>query len=161
MSYPEEQFDDVRRLLRCKRYEQPPPAYYNAFSDTVIARLEAEETTANSSWWSRLVERFDAKPVVVCAYGVAASGLLFFGFSLSQAFESELAANAAMSGPWLATTPGSSILFPQVNQVAPSEAPAGFLLAGPRSLFRENSAHSLGPAGSLHVQPASYMMHAP
>jgi hypothetical protein len=149
MSYPEDQFDEVRRLLGCKRYEKPPPGYFNSFSARVVARIEAEEAVVGSSWWSWLVDRFDAKPVLVCAYGLAVSSLLFFGFRLSQAFEAEAAGTSTLTGPWLAVTPASPIFY-DLNW----DTSAGSLLAsGPRQDLKTDS---LLPGGSLRIQPATY-----
>src|SRR5258708_4374558 len=111
MNHPEDQFQDVRRVLRCKRYEQPPPGYFNSFSDQIISRIETEDAMVYGSWWSWLMDRFDAKPVLVCAYGLAVSSLLFMGFRLSQVFDAEVSANPTLSGPLLATTPPSSLFL--------------------------------------------------
>src|SRR5512144_2162711 len=113
MSHLDENHDQLRKLLGCKRYEQPPPGYFLSFSDKVIARIQADEAVEYSSWWTWLVERFDAKPVLVCAYGLAVSGLLFMGFRLSQVFEAELSSAPTVAGPWLASTPASPLLFSQ------------------------------------------------
>ncbi len=159
MRVPEERFDDVRRLLGCKRFERPPPGYFNSFSARVIARLERAEAEPSVSWWSWLVERFDAKPVLVCAYGLAVSSLLFFGFSLSQVFEAEAAATSAFGGPWLAATPGASILFSQNSTEDSSWDPSmgpGLLMPAPRQALRVAPADLLLPSNALRVQPASY-----
>jgi hypothetical protein len=102
--------DPVQRLLACKRYEQPPPGYFLSFSEKVLARIEAEEASVHSSWWGWFVAKFDARPVVVCAYGVAVSSMLFVGFSLSAIFEAEISA-APTSGSWLAGAPPSPLLL--------------------------------------------------
>jgi hypothetical protein len=159
MSDPEEQFDDVRRLLGCKRFERPPPGYFSSFSAGVIARIERAEANPSVSWWSWLVERFDAKPVLVCAYGLAVSSLLFFGFSLSQVFEAEAAATSAFGGPWLAATPGASILFSQNSTDDASWDPSvgtGVLIRAPKQALRVEPADLLLPSNGLRVQPASY-----
>ena len=159
MSYPKDDFDDVRRLLACKRYEQPPPGYFNSFSAKVIDQIEAEESAEYSSWWSWLVDRFDAKPVLVCAYGLAVSGLLFLGFRMSQAFEAEITVDPALSGPWLATTPASPISdSQQFNQTASLDAAAEFLVPTPKMVFAGEPTHLLFPAGSFRLQPVSYRM---
>ncbi|MBM3839981.1 MAG: hypothetical protein FJ398_18830 [Verrucomicrobia bacterium] len=111
MSSPNQEFTKLEKLLACKRYEQPPPGYFDNLRDKVMSRLEAEDMVEYSSWWHWLIEKFDARPVLVCAYGVAISGLLLGGFRLSQVFESEVAATSIFSSPWLAVTPGSSSAY--------------------------------------------------
>src|SRR4051794_35281232 len=98
-------FDPLRRLLGCKRYEQPPPGYFISFSDKVLARIEADDELEPASWWDWFVNRFDAKPVLVGMYGLAVSSLLFLGFRLSQVFDADLSASPALGGPWLAAAP--------------------------------------------------------
>jgi len=160
MSRPENQFTELQKLLGCKRYEQPPPGYFLSFSDKVLARLEAEEARTAASWWSCLINRFDAKPVLVCAYSMAVSGLLFMGFRLSQVFESELAGAPALGGPWLAATPTSPILSSQAF------AHAGFLgttesssLSLARWSYREEPNQLFFPAAKLPFQSGGFLPH--
>jgi hypothetical protein len=160
MSDPEDQFDDVRTLARWKRFEQPPPGYFNSFSAKVITRIQAQEAAEYSSWWSWFVDRFDAKPVLVCVYGLAVSGLLFFGFRLSQVFQAGVEANPAVSGPWLATTPGSPVLFPHdFIRTSSWGASAGMaaLLDPPTPALRAEPAQQLFPGGP-HIQSTSYQL---
>jgi hypothetical protein len=157
----DENFDAVRKLLRCKRYEQPPPGYFLSFSDKVLARIEADDVAQYSSWWSWLVNRFDAKPVLVCVYGLAVSGLLLMGFRLSHVFEAELNAAPVPGGPWLAATPASPMLSWQgIGETTWIAGAAG--LARARWNFRDNAEyHGQGlPAGSLQVQPAGLFQTA-
>ncbi len=141
-------FEPLLRLLACKRHEQPPPGYFDSFSRKVIVRLEADDLSEHSTWWEWIVARFDAKPVLACAYGIAISGLLLTGFRLSQVFENELAATQLMSGPVLAATPDPNTVVPgeflqthfahpaglvsmsSINPVLRSEAPAFHLMGG-------------------------------
>ncbi len=108
-----EEMEPIVKLLAWKRHEQPPPGYFQRFPSRLRTRLEAERTIEeeSSSWWSWLVDRFDAKPVLACAYALSVSGLLLAGFSVSRAFEKELAATPVMGGPWLAATPAPAPLF--------------------------------------------------
>ena len=57
-----EEFDELRKLLVLKRHEQPPPGFFNHFSDKVIGRIEAEGLFRRASWWQRLFPSLDAKP---------------------------------------------------------------------------------------------------
>ena len=113
MSSPNEEFAQLRKLLSLKKYEQPPPGHHDYLRRKVMRHLEAEELSEYSSWWHWLIQKFDARPVLVCAYGVAVSGLLLAGFRVSQVFENEVAATPVFSGPWLALTPSSNAWFPE------------------------------------------------
>ena len=137
MSRPDPNFTDVCRLLRAKKYEQPPPGYFNSFADKVIARIEAEEAIEYSSWWNWVVNRFDAKPVLVCAYGLAVSGLLFAGFRLSRAFEAEMAKAPSVGGPWLAATPSSPFLVREYDTVVYGRIAPASLTSDSRSSFKD------------------------
>ncbi len=152
-------FDDVRRLLRCKQYEQPPPGYFSSFSDKIIARIEAEQATPYSSWWSWFVDRFDAKPVLVCAYGLAVSSLLFMGFRLAQVFDADTSADPALNGAWLALTPGSPLSLAQTfgpdNLAQESELSLGWNPAH-RSLPGDKAGYPFLPERALRVQPVIF-----
>lgn len=158
MSSPD--FSKLKQLLACKRYEQPPPGFFNRFSGRVLARIEAEEwneLTEYSSWWQWVVEKFDAKPVVACVYGLTISGLLLAGFRLSEIFETETAATSAHSLPWLATTPASQILVPaDWNQPNLFDYNPGALVPSVHQVFGSSSA-ALGPIShTLPVQPIGF-----
>ena len=157
MSSSRNDFTNLKRLLPCKRYEQPTPDFFNDFSTQVISRLEADEFVEYSSWWQWLVNKFDAKPVVACLYALSVSGLLLAGFRLSQVFENEVAATPVLGSPWLAATPPSTSIWP-------SEAGQSTLLdiSGSPISLGANAIFGAEPAGLLlnedrrfRVQPAS------
>src|SRR3954471_17915869 len=102
----DENFDKLRTLLTLKNHEQPPAGYFNRLPGKILARIEASELAAESSWWAWLGERFDARPILACAYGFTISGLLLMGFRLSQALEADAGVDAAQNfgGGWLAAT---------------------------------------------------------
>jgi hypothetical protein len=124
--------DPLLKLLVCKKYEQPPPGYFAAFPEKVLAGIQAEGMHAPSSWWTPFKARLDVRPVLVGAYGVAVSGLLFFGFSLSEAFEAEMSAamNFVPEGVVWETANSSTPLVASVDQAQSSpieHTPAAFL----------------------------------
>src|ERR1051325_7293656 len=75
MSASPEEFDSVQKLVRLKRYEQPPPRYFNEFSDRIVSRIEAGE--GRGSWWEKF--GFDLRPAFAAAAGMFACGLVVYG----------------------------------------------------------------------------------
>jgi hypothetical protein len=95
MSPIPDDFEQLRRVLALKRYEQPPPAYFHNFSRQVIVRIEAGELgdPVAASFWSfsggsflqRVWATLDARPVLAGAFGVAVCGFFVVGALLSDA----------------------------------------------------------------------------
>ena len=76
-----EEFEQLRKLLALKRYEQPYPRYFNTFSQQVLARIQAgERGSERSSWLNRLWAALESKPVLAGSLGLAACVLLIGGF---------------------------------------------------------------------------------
>jgi hypothetical protein len=113
MNPDSENFDLLRKLLRLKRYEQPPPGYFNRFSSQVMARIEAGESGdqvgLDYSWWQRFLSMFDVKPVFAGAFGMAVCALLVSGIVSSE--------HAAANSPVMASSP-SGVSVPAGGQVA-------------------------------------------
>ena len=90
MKPEQENFDQLCRLLKLKRYEQPPPRYFNDFSSRVIARVRAGEAGGREaaldggSWLVRLWSLIEAKPMLPGAIGVAICAVLVFGAVLTE-----------------------------------------------------------------------------
>lgn len=97
MNPEQDNFQALQRLLALKRYEQPPPGYFDRFSVQVIARLRAGERSAPDSFgeWLSLqaagFQRFwtalETKPVFAGALGAGVCGLLLAGILYSQSVE--------------------------------------------------------------------------
>jgi hypothetical protein len=94
MNADPENFEDLRRLLKLKRYEQPPPGYFNHFSSTVIARIEAgergepdsvmERLFGHAGWWQQLGDSLQSRPGFAGAFGAIACTLLISGIVYSE-----------------------------------------------------------------------------
>ena len=156
MNPSQDEFEQLRRVLVIKRYESPPPGYFNHFSDRVIARIESDALVIEHSWWQRLVLSFDAKPIVACAYSVGVGGLLFVGMSVVQVLEQEHAEAAPPNSageawaalplrPARAQMAGSQIPLAETSATASSINPV--ISAGaPSFLFAPPSANTAQPA---------------
>lgn len=72
MDSSRDNFETLQKLLRLKRYEQPPPRYFNEFSGNVIAKIRAG--AARPRWWERF--GFDLRPVLSLGAGALACGVL-------------------------------------------------------------------------------------
>jgi hypothetical protein len=107
-------FEQLRKLLALKKYEQPPPGYFDQLSARIINRIESVEMGRNTLW-ERLGFAFGSKPAFVCALGVVVCGLFCIGIlSTLQG----TTANAVASAPQLAF--GSESALPMMS--APEEA---------------------------------------
>jgi hypothetical protein len=108
MMNDDQDFDKLRTLLTLKNHEQPPPGYFNRLPGKILARIEASELASQSTWWDWFVARFDARPILACAYGFTISGLLLMGFRLSQVLQADAKAETgapSFGGGWLAAAP--------------------------------------------------------
>ncbi len=115
----------MEKLLRLKRYEQPPPRYFSEFSNRVISRIEKGE--GRSSWWERL--GFDLRPALAAGAGVVACGLIVYGVATTDGVEA--GATAGFSVPMEITTAASvdsqpRFAIPEQTASANSTNPVGF-----------------------------------
>ncbi len=94
MSHEPESFDALRRLIALKHHEQPPPGYFQHFSDQVILRIRNGERGAEATflgrlfegapWLERLCTGFTTSPTLAGAFGLALCGLLVAGVVYSS-----------------------------------------------------------------------------
>jgi hypothetical protein len=82
MSQPPEEFDEIRRLLTLKRYEAPPPGYFDRFAGQVMARIEAEQRTAAEPWWNPLLASLGWQRFLAAANLAALAGVAIIGVTL-------------------------------------------------------------------------------
>lgn len=150
MSTAPEDFEKLRKLLKLKRHEQPPPGYFNNFSRQIIARLEAEGQasranilSAEAPWARKLVRMLETNPMFAGAFGVAICSLLIFGITSFQYVDRTSVAimseDANATSPTLLSKSGSDTFSPSINPMFSTNIPG---------------ASSLG-ALSLSAQPNS------
>jgi hypothetical protein len=106
MNGDEKNFEPLRRLLALKRYEQPPPRYFNDFSQQVLGRIRAgdkgqagtERWFWEVAWLQRLWGTFETNPVLAGAFGAAICALLVSGVIYSETAAPAPVALFAMPG---------------------------------------------------------------
>jgi hypothetical protein len=149
MSQDTENFEQLRRLLKLKRYEQPPPRYFNDFSGQVIARIErgdrgdgralAGRMLWEAPWLQRIWGAFEAKPVLAGAFGLAICTTLITGVIYSERTDLQP----------VAVITESSISSPAGIQSAMAENNAGLINAAAVEGSSTNPIAALQTGGTL------------
>ena len=162
MNPDSEVFEELRRLLVLKRYEQPPPGYFDRFPEEVIARirqLESAEGLANLHpplpWLQRLWNALEAKVVFPTAFGAAVCSVLILGLMRSSVLQaSPVHITERLDGtPYSADTRPMGIKV--VERSAPESSTTGVLPNPPAAgMFRRlHEPLHLGGASSHLLLP--------
>ena len=156
MTNDDQNFDKLRTLLSLKNHEQPPPGYFNRLPGKILARIEASELASQSTWWDWLVDRFDARPILACAYGFTISGLLLMGFRLSQVLQADARAESGspLAGGWLAAAPDPITAQPGPFLQSQFQNPAGLATFSSAEPFVEPNPRPASAGGIF--QPVNY-----
>jgi hypothetical protein len=85
-----ENFDQLRTLLKLKRYEQAPPGYFNSLPGRIIVRIEREGSLAHQSWFARLRLVLSENPITSGIFAVC--GILMVVIGNSQYLDQYVAA---------------------------------------------------------------------
>jgi hypothetical protein len=154
MNESENNFKELKRLLKLKRHELPPPGFFNNFSDEVIARIrEGEGSSAGSvvgqlnehaPWLVRFLRIFEAKPAIIGGFATSLCLLLLFGVVLAERSE---------SGPQNFMTASSGQADAAVSSPALA-APATPEFAAADGGIAISTNSSLQPVASLFGQPS-------
>jgi hypothetical protein len=156
MSDKNNNFDDLKKLLKLKRHEIPPPGYFNNFSGDVIGRIRAgesggpaslfEQLQSDSPLLATLLSIFHARPGIVG--GLATSVCLLLLVSVLIADHSDQAAPDMPQGFAQAAQPSDSVAD---NNQASSPAPGASLAvaSGGGISVSSNPVVSLQPVATL------------
>ncbi len=74
----EEQFKQLKKLLALKRYEQPPPGYFDRLPRQIISAIEVEQTRSES-WMLRIWSTLQRQPAFAGVFGAAMCALVIGG----------------------------------------------------------------------------------
>jgi hypothetical protein len=134
-------FEGLRRLLVLKRYEQPPPGYFDRFPGEVIARIQEYENEASIGldvpWLRRLWNALEYRAVLPAAFGAAVCSVLVLGLVRSSGVHSWPVAIERLGGTPYA--PGSRLVgMPVAARTAFESSTAGVLPDQPAvGIFRD------------------------
>jgi hypothetical protein len=158
MNTGNEDFEKLRKLLKLKRHEQPPPGYFAGFPDHVMARLEADGEEArdagklvDSPWLRKFLRMLDANPFLAGALGTLICASLIAGIMFSQQGDDRAAIGPAAIGVEYASAPMEQ---PAQTVASDSLHPAGSFVFGTNA-----SSPSLSDFGA-QLQPASFAVPA-
>lgn len=156
MSDKNNNFDDLKKLLKLKRHEVPPPGYFNHFSGDVMGRIRAgesggatsvfEQLQSDSPLLATLLSIFQARPGIVG--GLATSVCLLLLVSVLIADRSDQAAPDMPQGFAQAAQASGAIAD---NNQASSPAPGVSLVAAGEGgiTVSSNPVVSLQPVATL------------
>jgi hypothetical protein len=107
MNENQQNFDDLKRLLKLKRHEIPPPGYFNNFSDRVVDRIRAGEAVAGNSFVERLevhapwllnfIRSFESRPGMVGGFATSLCLLLILGVVFAEYSEKQAQAKFSLT----------------------------------------------------------------
>jgi len=153
MNQSENNFQELKKLLKLKQHEIPPPGYFHTFSDQVVSRIRAGEGSGgqalteklhiNAPWLVSLLQVFETRPGLVGAFATCLCFLLVLGVVVADRSDTTPKDILAVSP---ATAPETS-----VASIAPPMMAAN---AGDESgiAVSTNPVISLQPAATLFGQ---------
>ena len=165
MSERGQNFDELKKLLKLKRHEVPPPGFFNQFSDEVVSRIRAGESRTAGSllerlndsapWLVNFLRFFEAKPGVVGGFATSLCLLMLFGVVLAERSE---------TGPkniFTATSEGQPVTAAATAPAAPEFASSSLTTEGGIAIGTNASlqpvATLFGQSGTASLfQPASF-----
>lgn len=148
-------FDQLKKLLKLKQHEVPPPGFFNDFSREVISRIEDNQVRSRGSLAERLEEQapwlvtflrlFEAKPGVVGGFATSLCLLLLFGVVLAERSET------GPQGPMFNTAAAEKPATQKTSPLAPAAELGGNLASNEGGIAISTNA-SLQPVATLFGQ---------
>ena len=142
----------IQKILALKRHEQPPPAFFNGFSNRVLDRIRTEPMP-RPTWRERLSVEFYGVPLYMSLAGVAVCGLLVVGMisSLRVKPPSNAVQADRSSDPLVTVQPTHSIVPP----------PHEVTLEGPKAKDSLNAVNGIGGNPRFESDPVRATVNGP
>ena len=157
MNQNENNFEQVKKLLKLKQHEIPPPGYFSSFSSEVILRIRAGEAAhsqslaerlqAEAGWFHRFLGIFESRPGVVGGFATSLCLLLLITVVFADHSDVSPGSLLTVSGP--VATAVDPIAPITTQQLVASVGSMGGIVAS------TNPVTSLQPVTTLFGQPAS------
>ncbi len=141
----------LQKLLALKRHEQPPPRFFNDFSDRVISHLHDPGSLGPAYWWQRLGMDLDLKLAVIYAFGLVVCGLFVLG--VTSAMQAEETGPVALAASENAPSPAAT--SPRVALLAGGGGTQRGIAGSTDPVISTPSASSPFNQFSLHAQRVS------
>jgi len=156
MSDNKNNFRDLKRLLKLKQHEIPPPGYFNHWSGDVISRIQAGETGRGHSFLEQIqsdspfaaafLHLFVSRPGIVGAFATSLCLLVLLGVLFADRSE-----------PGLPTS--GSPLFAQSEAAATEAGPT--LVASVDTLAAPDSGITVSTNPISSLQPVQTLFGSP
>jgi hypothetical protein len=163
MNQNENNFEDLKRLLKLKQHEVPPPGYFNAFSGHVVSRIRAgeaggsrsfmEQLESSAPWMVNFLRIFETRPGVIGGLATSLCLLLVLVVVFSERSEKASRELLTISDPAAAGSSVTSMTAPGSAVLAASDS-SGIVAS-------TNPVTSLQPVATLFGQPASGSLFQP
>ena len=168
MSENNNNFQQLKQLLKLKRHEIPPPGYFNHFSGDVISRLRAGESgqpeglferlQSESSLLAFLLPVFEARPGIIGALATSLCLLLLIGVVWADRPDATLNEIAAVqpSQPTSQADPVLASVVPAAVPLEPAESSGIAVSTNPLTSLQP-VASFFGSSPNPLFQPAAFM----
>ena len=156
MNESNQNFNELKRLLKLKQHEVPPPGFFNNFSGEVVARIRAGEAGGSERlvdqlqlqvpWLMGWLRSFEAKPGGIGGFATSLCLLLLIGVVMAERPDSAPPGDLVSS----ATAPESAVALAAVMPAADNSGIA----------ISTNPVISLQPVATLFGQQQNPLFQA-
>jgi hypothetical protein len=158
MNENQQNFDELKRLLKLKQHEVPPPGYFNNFSGNVVSRIRAGESVgkqtlierlqSEKSWLGGFLQIFETRPGVIGGFAAGLCLLLVLGVVIAEFSDHSRTPYTIAEPSRQADNSMAALSVPDAPSLM-AAAESGGITAS------TNPVTSLQPSGAFFSQPGS------